>query len=104
MNDSVNNRLRYILAIHFNPETGSPYWLEKQKSLSLDVRKEICTVNDLSLLGTMDEQSLTNRPIEDFIPRVFSNCKDYILAETAGTMGPPKTAVHRKDEFHSAFV
>jgi thienamycin biosynthesis protein ThnN len=104
MNDSVNNRLRHVLDIHFNPETGCPYWLEKQKSLGLDVRKEICTIDDLYLLGTMDEQALTDRPVEDFIPRVFSDCKEYVLAETAGTSGPPKTAVHRTDEFHSAFV
>ncbi len=29
---------------------------------------------------------------------------DYLLAETAGTLGRPKTAVHRADEFETAFV
>jgi thienamycin biosynthesis protein ThnN len=104
MNDSVNQRLRHVLDIHFDHNTGSPYWLEKQKHLDLDVRKEILTIDDLPRLGAMDENALANRPIEDFIPRRFSNCTEYFIAETAGTLGRPKTTVHRHDEFHSAFI
>ncbi len=104
MNDSVNQRLRHVLDIHFDYKTGSPYWLEKQKHLGLNVRKEIHTIDDLPRLGAMDENALANRPIEDFIPRQFSNYTEYIIAETAGTLGRPKSAVHRLDEFHSAFV
>lgn len=104
MNDSVNRRLRHVLDIHFDQKDGSPYWLEKEENLGMDVRKEIRTIDDLHLLGKMDEDALANRPIEDFIPRRFSNCKDYFIVETAGTLGRPKTAVHRLDEFHSAFV
>ncbi len=104
MNDSINQRLRYILNIHFDQKSGSQYWLERQESLGIDVRKEIQTIDDLPLLGAMDEEVLSNRPIEDFIPKLFSSCTEYLLAETAGTLGKPKTAVHRLDEFHSAFV
>ncbi|MDT8301193.1 MAG: hypothetical protein RQ760_06880 [Sedimentisphaerales bacterium] len=104
MNDLINQRLQLILDIHFDHKTGSPYWLEKQKQLGLNIRKEIRTIEDLYRLGAMDENALAYRPIEDFIPRRFSNCTEYIIAETAGTLGRPKSAVHRHDEFHSAFV
>lgn len=104
MIDSVNQRLRHVLDIHFDQKDGSPYWLEKQEQLGMDVRKEIRTIDDLAILGAMDEDVLANRPIEDFIPRRFSNCTEYFIVETAGTLGRPKTAVHRLDEFHSAFV
>jgi thienamycin biosynthesis protein ThnN len=104
MNDSMNQRLRYILDIHFDKKSGSQYWLERQEQLGMDVRKEIQTIDDLPLLGAMDEEALTNRPIEDFIPKQFSSCTEYLLAETAGTLGKPKTAVHRLDEFNTAFV
>ena len=100
MNNSVNQRLRHVLDIHFDHNTGSPYWLEKQKHLDLDVRKEIRTIDDLPRLGAMDENALANRPIEDFISQKFSNCTEYFIAETAGTLGRPKTTVHRHDEFH----
>lgn len=104
MNDNINQRLRHVLDIHFDQKDGSPYWLERQERLGTDVRKEIRTIEELPLLGAMDEDALANRPIEDFIPRRFSNCSVYLIAETAGTLGRPKTAVHRLDEFHSAFV
>jgi len=104
MNDSLNQRLQHVLNIHFDDKTGSPYWLERQEHLGMDVRKEIHTIDDLTRLGAMDENALAHRPIEDFIPKRFSNCTEYFVAETAGTLGRPKTAVHRLDEFHSAFV
>lgn len=104
MNESIQERLGRIIGIHFDPQTGSAYWLDKQRSLGLDVRQDIRTIEDLPRLGAMDEQALANRPIEDFIPRRFRDCRDYLLAETAGTLGRPKTAVHRRDEFHQAFI
>ncbi|MBN2591482.1 MAG: hypothetical protein JXA96_16570 [Sedimentisphaerales bacterium] len=104
MNDMVNEKLRHIINIHFDSQNGSPYWLEKERLLGLNVRKEIQTIKDLPVLGVMDEQALMHRPIEDFIPRLFRDCKDYIIAETAGTSGHPKTAIHRNDEFYAAFV
>lgn len=104
MNDYTNQRLRHVLDIHFDQKIGSRYWLERQEDLNMDVRKEIRIIEELPLLGTMDENALVNRPIEDFIPKRFSNCTEYLIAETAGTLGRPKTAVHRLDEFRSAFV
>jgi hypothetical protein len=35
----------------------------------------------------MDERALVRTPIEDFIPGVFRENNDYLLAETAGTLG-----------------
>lgn len=100
----MNERLKRILRIHFDRQQGTPYWLERQEQLGLDVCRRVQTVEDLAVLGPMDEAALANRPIEDFIPRAFRDCRDYLLAETAGTLGRPKTAVHRTDEFETAFI
>jgi len=97
-------RLERVLRIHFDADRGTPYWLERQRELGIDAVERIRTVDDLSILGPMDEQALAERPIEDFIPRAFRASSDYLLAETAGTLGKPKTAVHRADEFETAFV
>ncbi len=97
-------RLEHVVRIHFDKDTGAPYWLDRQKELGTDVVKTIRSVEDLSILGPMDEEALALRPVEDFIPRLYSGDVDYVIAETGGTLGRPKFAVHRKDEFHSAFV
>jgi len=97
-------RLRRILEIHFDKDNGTPYWLDRQKEMGVDISKSIRCVEDLSILGPMDEHALATRPVEDFIPRIFRHEKNYILAETAGTLGRPKFAIHREDEFISAFI
>lgn len=100
----VSRRLRHTLGIHFDKDAGAPYWLDRQKELGIDVVAKVRSLEDLSILGPMDEDALGTRPIEDFIPRMFRQRRDYILAETAGTLGSPKFAVHRSDEFEAAFV
>ena len=97
-------RLRHIIEIHFDKDNGAPYWLDRQKEIGVDISKSIQCVEDLPILGPMDEQALATRLVEDFIPRKFRHEKDYILAETAGTLGSPKFAIHREDEFQSTFI
>ncbi len=97
-------RLERILRIHFDRDRGTPYWIEKQRELGIDAVKSIRTIEDLAVLGPMDQRALAERPLEDFIPRVLHKHGDYLLAETAGTLGKPKVAVHRSDEFQAAFI
>jgi len=104
LNAEVNRRLKHIVRIHFDKDNGAPYWLDKQKEIGVDIHESIQCVEDLSILGPMDEEALATRPLEDLIPRIFQQQKEYILAETAGTLGKPKFAIHRGDEFQSAFV
>jgi thienamycin biosynthesis protein ThnN len=100
----LSQRLRHIIGIHFDKDNGAPYWLDRQKEIGTDIPKSIQYIQDLSILGPMDEEALATQPIEDFIPRIFRHEKNYIIAETAGTLGRPKFAIHREDEFQSAFI
>lgn len=102
--DRLILRLRKIVDLHFDLDHGSPYWLDRQAELGIDVRRQVQRLSDLSLLGLMDEGALAQRPIEDFVPRCLQDRNDFIFAETAGTLGNPKFAVHREDEFLEAFV
>jgi phenylacetate-coenzyme A ligase PaaK-like adenylate-forming protein len=104
MESPIVNRLRHVLRIHFDADLGTPYWLERQRELGIRATEEIQNIEGLALLGSMDERALAERPIEDFVPRAFRRCNDYLIAETAGTLGKPKTAVHRADEFEAAFI
>lgn len=103
--EATKARLEHMLAVHFDPKWGSPYWIEKARQLGLDARRDIGSIDDLALLGPMDAEALATRPIEDFIPRRFLDRRsELIFAETAGTLGRPQFAAHRVDEFEQAFV
>jgi hypothetical protein len=97
--------LKHILSIHFDPNLGSRYWLEKERSLGINARENIASLHDLHLLGPMEEEDLRQYPIEHFIPALYLKNKDaFILGETAGTTGLPKIAAYLSSEFSLTFV
>jgi thienamycin biosynthesis protein ThnN len=104
--NDLNERVRRIVALHFDPKGGSPYWIERAAALDFDPRREIVEFSALSRLGRFDLSVLATRPIEDFVPRcLFEKTKSsFLLAETGGTTGMPNSTLHRIDEFEDAFV
>lgn len=101
----MDDWLSHVLAIHFHPVEGSPYWLDRQRALGFDVRLEVRTLEDLHRMGPMPEEDLRCRPLEDFIPRRFARKQTgIVVGETGGTAGPPKYTVYRGREFHRAFI
>ena len=97
--------LQHIIAMHFDPKWGAPYWCEVARSLNFDPRIEIKTPSDLPRLGPMKMDALVKRSVEDFVPRRFhGQWERFVVSETAGTTGPPKRTVFREDEFNAAFV
>jgi thienamycin biosynthesis protein ThnN len=103
--DELNARLRETVALHFDQAHGSPYWIEKARALGIDALHDIGSIDDLSLFGPMDPDALVKRPIEDFVPACYLKDKSsWIIGETGGTTGAPKTAVFREDDFLEAFV
>lgn len=97
--------LRHVVSIHFDPSSGSRYWLGRARALGIDVRNEVTAVDRLKILGPMNEDDLRNHPLEDFIPKAFlANRRDFILGETSGATGKPKITAYMRNEFQSAFV
>ncbi len=97
--------VRHIISIHFNPVLGSRYWLQREKMLGINARRDISSLEDLSLLGPMEEEDLRRYPLEYFIPKIYlANKATFILGETAGTTGLPKTTAYLKEEFSFTFV
>ncbi len=98
-------RLHAMLALHFNPQHGSTYWLRRQAQLGFDVRDRIRDFADLWRLGPMPLDDLRHHPVCDFIPRAFhDHLERFITGETAGTSGRPCATSYRNDEFEAAFV
>ena len=106
LNDKIfNQRLRDILKVHFNEKSGTIYWLEKARELGISPFSEIQSIQDLKEFGPMDDEAMRTRPVEDFIPRKYwGNRISWIIGETGGTSGIPKTTVYSKDDFFHAFI
>jgi len=100
----MTNRLERVLALHFDPVQGSPYWCERAAVLGFDPRTRIACVGDLDLLGPFDLDLLTARPVADFMPRGLRHAGPLVLAETGGTTGAPKATAYTPADFHAAFV
>jgi len=102
----VDDRVRRLVALHFDPDAGSRYWLARAARLGLCPQRDLQCEADLLRLGPMEASALADRPVEEFIPaRVLAGGRENLIpVETGGTSGRPKFAVHRRDEFHQAFV
>jgi len=100
---AVDAQLQTILALHFHPRHGAPYWLEREKLLGFNVRERIQTIDDLPLLGPMDLDALCRYPVEAFIPAKFAG-RPIICAETGGATGTPKSTAWFEEDLQHAFV
>jgi hypothetical protein len=100
-----DDRLRDLLGLHFHPDWGSSYWLERQQRLGWDVRDRVRTPEDLWLLGPLPPEDLRRFPVRVFIPRAMHRqWPRFVVGETAGTSGAPAATAYRDDEFQAAFV
>ncbi len=103
--ETVEQRLRRVIEVHFDPDGGSAFWLDRQARLGVDARRTIRTPRDLEVLGDMVPADLAGRPLLDYIPRRFHTRLDrFILGQTGGTTGDGVWTAYREDEFHEAFV
>ncbi len=98
------NRLREILALHFDPSGGSPYWLLRERALGWSVRAEIQSIDDLGRLGPFDLGDLARYPVTDFVPRSLLGEQHLVMAESGGTTGTPATTAYTQRDFESAFI
>jgi len=88
---SLEKELHEILEWHFDPKTGSPFWLELAGELDFDPRADIATVADLRRFPDVSER-LRAVPAESLIPR-GSDGGFFEVFDSGGTTGPPKRIV-----------
>ncbi len=90
--DSLDAQVREIVAWHFDPSTGCPFWLDYAKKLGWDPRSEIQSFTDLKRLGLFEDEWLRGGPVQRWIPRGLAG-KPVFVFETGGTTGTPKTRI-----------
>ena len=88
--------VRDVVAWHFNPETGTPFWLERAKTLGFDPRKEVRTFDDLKKFGLFEDEWLRGGPVRRWVPKALQDRPIYVF-ETGGTTGLPKSRVNIED-------
>jgi len=85
-----------MMAWHFHPSTGSPFWLEYAQSLSFDPLKEVSCFDDLKKFPPFEDEWLRGGPVTRWIPKGFAGQPAYVF-ETGGTTGIPKSRVNLRD-------
>jgi phenylacetate-coenzyme A ligase PaaK-like adenylate-forming protein len=102
--EKLDAHVREIVEWHFNPETGSPFWVDAAAGknpvlkLSFDPRKEVKCFDDLKKFGLFEDDWLRGGPVRRWVPRALANKPTYIF-ETGGTTGIPKSRVVVEDHW-----
>jgi hypothetical protein len=94
--ERLDAHVREMVAWHFSPETGSPFWLERAGRLSFDPRAEIHGYRDLARLGHFEDEWLRGGPIRRWVPQGLAGQPIYVF-ETGGSTGLPKSRVNIHD-------
>jgi len=102
---TLDKWLHHVIAVHFDPKGGTPFWLNRAADLGIDPLRDVDGIEDLVLFGQMTDEDLQQRPLTDYIPKQFHHRLDrFILGQTGGTTGHGTWTAYRNDEFDEAFV
>ncbi len=88
--------VREVVAWHFSPETGTPFWLEYASRAGFDPRKEVHNYPDLARLGAFQDEWLRGGPVRRWVPRGCAGMPVYVF-ETGGSTGVPKSRISVED-------
>jgi hypothetical protein len=66
--DALDRWVREVVDWHFDPVTGTPFWLDFAKKAGWDPRREVRTFADLQRLGEFLEEWLRGGPLQLWIP------------------------------------
>jgi len=88
--------VREVVSWHFDPATGSPFWLDYAQKLGWDPRQRISGFADLHQLGLFEDEWLRGGPVQRWVPKGMAG-KPVFVFETGGTTGTPKTRINCED-------
>ncbi len=92
----LDEHVREMVAWHFSPETGCPFWLERAAKLGFDPRERVRGYRDLALFGHFEDDWLRGGPVRRWVPRGLADRPLYVF-ETGGSTGLPKARVNVVD-------
>ena len=89
---SLDAWVREVVAWHFDPATGCPFWLEWAEKAGWDPRKEVERFDDLRKFDHFEDEWLRGGPVRRWVPRAYAD-KPIFVFETGGTTGIPKSRI-----------
>jgi phenylacetate-coenzyme A ligase PaaK-like adenylate-forming protein len=92
----LDAQVREMMQWHFDPATGSPFWVEFAKKLDFDPRRDIKTFADLRRFPAFEDEWLRGGPVERWVPKGMAGEPIFVF-ETGGTTGIPKSRVASRD-------
>ncbi|MFV2065821.1 MAG: hypothetical protein ACC645_02500 [Pirellulales bacterium] len=90
--DLLDEHTRQMVRWHFDPATGSPFWLERAGALGFDPARDIETFDDLKKFEPFQDEWLRGGPVRRWVPKAYANDPIYVF-ETGGTTGVPKSRI-----------
>ncbi len=93
---ALDEHVREMMAWHFDPKTGCPFWLDYATKLDWDPRKEITCYEDLDKFDSFEDEWLRGGPVRRWVPKAFAD-KPISVFETGGSTGVPKSRVNIND-------
>jgi phenylacetate-coenzyme A ligase PaaK-like adenylate-forming protein len=94
--EQLDAHVREIVQWHFDPQTGTPFWLEFASKLKFDPRKEVRAFADLKKFELFQDEWLRGGPVRRWVPKAFADKPVYVF-ETGGTTGIPKSRIALND-------
>src|SRR5882762_7515842 len=67
--DALDAWVREVVAWHFDPDTGSPFWLDFAARAGWDPRREVTRFEDLRRFGEFQDDWLRGGPVQRWIPK-----------------------------------
>lgn len=92
----LDEHTREIVAWHFDPETGCPFWLDYASKLDWDPRKEVQGYADLDKFPPFQDEWLRGGPVRRWVPKAYEGRPIYTF-ETGGSTGVPKSRINIED-------
>ncbi len=88
--ERLDAHVREMVDWHFDPRTGSPFWLDYARGLDWDPRAEVSSFDDLKRFPLFEDEWLRGGPVRKWLPRAYEDRPLYVF-ETGGTTGVPKS-------------
>lgn len=96
LTEVTDEHVRRVVQLHLDPDTGSQYWIERDRRLGADALRRVHGWADaVELLSFRDEadqlhfeEASRRTPLENFVPRSVRHEDGYLwAAQTGGTTG-----------------
>ena len=77
--ENLDSHVREMVEWHFNPETGSPFWLEKAETYDFNPREDVTCFADLKKFPLFEDDWLRGGPVRRWLPKGYAGKGMYVF-------------------------